>query len=134
MCESQSKQDRIKLKTEARGLNYLAKIMSLKVLSEACVQIDTFAFLESLCICFPARVTGSIVLEKALEFIQEYVSKHASMLLHKEEEVRNVPCWIRGDDEICIIEILPNETSHPRPYPLKRKIRVLANGIKNKIT
>jgi carboxypeptidase Q len=40
-----------------------------------------------------------------------------------------VPCWNRGDEESCVIDILPNAESFPQPFPLTRRIRVLANGL-----
>lgn len=45
-----------------------------------------------------------------------------------EEVVTCVPCWVRGGEETCVLHILPSDTAFPTPYPLTRKLRVLAIG------
>eukprot|EP01031_Cornospumella_fuschlensis_P025488 gene25488-30772_t len=48
-----------------------------------------------------------------------------------EERVEGVPHWVRGDwkEEYCTINIVPDASSWPTPFPLERTIQVLANGM-----
>lgn len=85
-----------------------------------------YHLLETLCICFPARLSGSDSLESALDFFVEYGSQHC---LQCVEEMVSIPNWRRGVDENCTVEIVPNPLSWPIPNPLCRRIRVLANGM-----
>lgn len=129
----------------------------LKILKEIAEKeiSNIYKSLETLCISFPARVTGSKTLEKALDYLESYGKQVVPEDCFASEEVPNVSRWIRyGNfglsplDEInsaptvdrlkntveekCIIEIVvPEDTSEvfPVPYPLTRQIRVLANGL-----
>ncbi|RYH20078.1 M20/M25/M40 family metallo-hydrolase [archaeon] len=87
--------------------------------------------LESLCICFPARLSGSEILEKSLDFLFEYGKLYVPEEHCREERVEGVPQWIRGDwkEEYCTINIVPESSAWPMPFPLERTIQVLANGM-----
>lgn len=90
-----------------------------------------YSTLESLCICFPGRVSGSEVLEKSLDFLSSYGKEVLPSSSCSEEPVTCVPCWNRGDwrSEACVITIHPSATAKPEPFPLQRNIRILANGL-----
>lgn len=90
---------------------------------------SVYTALETLCICFPARISGSENLEKSLDYLYEWGSR--SILECSQEIVDDVPCWTRGDWrlETCELQIIPNEAAFPTPYPLERTIRVMANGL-----
>lgn len=87
--------------------------------------------LETLCICFPGRISGSENLEKALDFLVEYGQENYPVGCCQAETVTCVPCWTRGDwrKETCSITIIPSTIAKPTPYPLQREMRVLANGL-----
>lgn len=91
--------------------------------------------LETLCICFPSRISGSDNLEKSLDYLYQYGRKFLPEENCHEEHVNNVPCWNRGNDyenntlETCFIDILPNTAVFPEPFPLRRYLRILANGL-----
>lgn len=111
--------------------------------------------LETLCLFYPGRVTGSKSLEKAIDFLYENTKKSLPDDCCKKEEVVNVTRWVRygnfGDycyesrnedpslndlktrvEEKCFITILPNPdhpADAPFPYPANRQVRILANGL-----
>lgn len=87
--------------------------------------------LETLCICFPGRVSGSDSLERALDFLYDYGRSVIPEELCYQEKVCCVPQWIRGNwkDEWCRIEIIPCQGIKPIPFPTTRQFRVLANGL-----
>jgi carboxypeptidase Q len=98
---------------------------------KATMDIDrVYKTLESLCICFPARLTGSETLEKSLDFLMEYGREVLPSDYCTEEPVTCVPCWVRGDwrNEICVLHIQPSADAKPVPFPLDRSLRVLACG------
>lgn len=90
-----------------------------------------YSTLESLCICFPGRVSGSEVLEKSLDFLSSYGRDCLPASSCSEEPVTCVPCWNRGDwrTETCVVSIHPSAAAKPEPFPLERNIRILANGL-----
>eukprot|EP01040_Poterioochromonas_malhamensis_P016602 gene16602-18891_t len=111
--------------------------------------------LETLCLLYPGRVTGSKSLEKAIDFLYEDTKKSLPVDCCKKEEVANVTRWVRygnfGNycyesrneepslsdlksrvEEKCFITIKPNQnhpTDAPFPYPANRQVKVLANGL-----
>lgn len=87
--------------------------------------------LETLCVCFPGRVSGSENLEKSLDYLHSYGDEHLPAGSSSAEVVTCVPCWVRGDwrEETCLVSIDPSAASPPVPYPLSRNIRILANGL-----
>jgi len=91
---------------------------------------DMYHSLESLCICFPGRISGSEILEQALDFLMADGRAHIPHQLCTEEPVSDVPCWQRGDwrEETCVLHITPNPEDFPAPHPI-RNVRVLANGL-----
>ena len=100
----------------------------MQLFKKASDELETvYATLESLCICFPARLSGSDTLEKSLDFLAEY---GRTFSLCVEEPVTCIPCWVRGDwrQETCVVTINPSKTARPTPFPLERNIRLLANG------
>lgn len=88
-----------------------------------------FEMLESLCICFPGRISGSSILEKALDFLLKYGHDNLPSGCCYEEVVDGVPQWIRGSSESCRVAITPNANAPPEPFPLERTFRVLSNGL-----
>jgi hypothetical protein len=92
---------------------------------------EVYTSLETLCIYFPGRISGSETLEKSLDFLYDYASKHLPEQSCGQEAVLCVPCWVRGDwkYEYCEIEVLENLNIFPNSYLNKRNIRVLANGL-----
>lgn len=115
---------------------------------------DLYRQLETLCLLYPGRVTGSKSLEKAIDFLYEDTKKSLPVDCCKKEEVINVPRWVRygnfGNycyelsneepsindlksrvEEKCFITIKPNQnhpTDAPFPYPTNRQVKVFANG------
>ena len=86
--------------------------------------------LETLCICFPGRLSGTQTLEYSLEYLYKHaISSGIPEACCSQEAVSGVPCWIRGGDEKCTLHILPGVEIFPEPYPLTRQLRVLANGL-----
>ncbi len=85
--------------------------------------------LETLCICFPGRVTGSEILESALDFIIEVGTSEMGLKVCVEN-VQGVPNWIRGDSdkEKLLVDIEDNGI-WPEPNPKKRVFRIMANGM-----
>jgi carboxypeptidase Q len=104
----------------------MSSVISIEELSKLALQSNIYYNLETLCICFPARISGSDTLELALDHLFKYGKDNN--LKSREEIVNNVPNWIRGDNEYCSIEIIPNSESLPIPNPLIRRIRIMANG------
>jgi hypothetical protein len=84
--------------------------------------------LETLCICYPGRVSGSSILESALDFLCELATKEGFDV--REEYVNNVPNWVRGDSdaEKLIVDIDATDC-WPIPNPLQRVFRIMANGM-----
>jgi carboxypeptidase Q len=112
--------------------------------------------LETLCLYFPGRVTGSKTLEKAISHLYEDTRKNLPDSCCKKEEVKDVTRWVRygnfGEmcyessnsdptlkdltnrkEEQCFIEIIPSVdaegTGDALPYPLTRQVRIIANGL-----
>ncbi len=99
---------------------------------------EIFSNLETLCICFPARLSGSDTLEHALDYLYQYGQQCIPCESCISEVVENVPRWARssssrgqsqGPMEECIISIEVEEGQWPIPFPLKRHIRLMANGL-----
>jgi carboxypeptidase Q len=108
----------------------LVELKELERAASNCVE-RVYTTLESLCICFPARLAGTENLEHSLDFLLEYGKDHVPHDLCWAEEVSGVPHWVRGDwrQEVCEVTIIPSATAKPTPFPLTRSIRVLANGL-----
>ena len=89
---------------------------------------QAYTNLETLCICYPGRISGSDILESALDFLGELGQKMG--LSMTEEKVVGVPNWVRGDsdEEKLFLEIDANNV-WPKPNPLKRVFRIMANGM-----
>eukprot|EP01039_Chlorochromonas_danica_P010359 gene10359-11469_t len=87
--------------------------------------------LESLCICFPGRVTGSTTLEKALDFLLKLGQTFLPEDQCHEEVVASVPNWRRGDwrESSLTLTIHPDPTAFPEPFPLVREVPVRANAL-----
>lgn len=110
--------------------------------------------LETLCLFYPGRTTGSIALEKAIDYLYEDMKQKIPANCCKKEEVINIPKWSRygaqycfettpptvqdlqnRPEEQCFLEIIPpttdeaTSTTFPLPYPLIRQIRIMANGL-----
>jgi carboxypeptidase Q len=99
---------------------------------------EIYSNLETLCICYPARLSGSDTLEHALDYLFQYGQQCLPCESCKAEVVENVPRWIRsssskgegqGPLEECVISIEVKEGQWPKPFPLKRQIRLMANGL-----
>ena len=89
-----------------------------------------YELLESLCICFPGRTSGSEILEKALDFLLKHGQETLPPACCYEERVDCIPRWVRGEpDSTCTVCIQPNASSPPEPFPLTRVFRILANGL-----
>ena len=105
----------------------------VKFLAEAaCSELNqVYETLETLCICFPGRVSGSENLEKSLDYLHGYGEDHLPVGSSTSEIVTCVPCWVRGDwrEETCVVNIDPSAGKPPVPFPLSRNIRILANGL-----
>ena len=90
---------------------------------------DIYYHLETLCICYPGRLTGSETLERALEYLRELGEVKLSLGSAREQTV-TCPQWVRGDAEkeklYVKIEALGNVW--PLPHPDTRVMPVLANG------
>lgn len=103
-----------------------------RLVEAAAANVDATLFsLESLCICFPSRLSGSQTLEHALDFLRDSGRRDLSLEQVKEEVVGKVPSWERGNwrEEYCTVNIIPKEGAFPTPFPLEREMRVLANGL-----
>jgi carboxypeptidase Q len=107
---------------------------------DADLESHLYRSLETLCICFPARLSGSEVLEKAISYLFEYCQHDVPSDCCVAERVDKVPLWVRRrtinqlellgrQQEILRVNIEPSETSWPSPFPLQRFYRVLANGL-----
>lgn len=92
---------------------------------------QAYTDLETLCICFPARITGSEILEKSLDYLYEYGQMHIPAEHCHEEVVPDVPHWVRGDwrEDSLFITIEPSQSAWPEPFPLTREVQVMANGM-----
>jgi carboxypeptidase Q len=94
---------------------------------------DVFDTLETLCVCFPGRLSGSETLECALSYLMQHGERCLPCGMSRSEEVKNVPRWIRtdlqGTTESCCVSIGVSEGQWPVPHPLHRKLRLLANGL-----
>lgn len=109
--------------------------------ADACLEELLYNSLETLCICFPARISGSEVLEKAISYLFEYCKRDIPIHCCTEEVVDKVPLWVRKkttinqldllnrQQEILCIDIEPSSTAWPTPFPLQRFYRVAANGM-----
>ena len=84
---------------------------------------------ETLCVCFPGRLTGSETLEKALEYLRELGEGKLS-LGSAREQIVTCPQWVRGDvdKEKLYVTIGASEKVWPVPHPATRVMPVLANG------
>ncbi len=91
---------------------------------------QAFYNLESLCICFPGRLTGSDALESSLDFLTELGCRYMNLPNLKVQSVC-VPCWDRGnsDEEKLVVQINPGTVEFPLPNPTRREIMCLANGM-----
>lgn len=105
--------------------------------------------LETLCICFPARISGSEVLERSLTYLFEYGQRDIPHDCCVEEIVGNMPQWVRKktvdqlkliqlaesaedaepENELLTVDITPSASAWPSPYPLRRTYCVVANGL-----
>jgi carboxypeptidase Q len=92
--------------------------------------------LETLCICYPGRITGSKILDKALDWLRDLGNKVMKLPGCQEQIVEGVPQWVRGsaDFEKLYVTINPpseENTIHttPIPYPADREMAVLATGM-----
>lgn len=113
---------------------------------------EVYYKLETLCLCFPARLTGSDALEHAIDYLYEEgkhnLTSHGNEHMLKcvscsQETVSNIVKWQRYGNwqrsaaspfpptERCIIEITRGEdaTIGPVPHPSMRQLRILANGL-----
>ena len=91
---------------------------------------QAFFNLESLCICYPGRITGSDSLESALDFFIELGCNYMNLPNLKVQNVC-VPCWDRGNsnEERLVVDINPGTVKFPLPNPTRREIMCLANGM-----
>ncbi len=91
---------------------------------------QAFFNLESLCICYPGRITGSDSLESAIDFFIELGCNYMNL---PNLNVQNVcvPCWDRGNsnEERLVVDISPGTVKFPLPNPTRREIMCLANGM-----
>lgn len=91
------------------GLNDVNIEILLELISKAEANIDkVYELLESLCICFPGRISGSESLDKALSFLYEYGCDNIpdSETNCYTEDVPDVPRWIRGSLALDILNKL----------------------------
>jgi carboxypeptidase Q len=91
-----------------------------------------YTALETLCICFPGRISGSDALESSLDYLFEWGIRN----LHgcsrmTQEEVCDIPVWQRGDPDMEKLQLIiqPGENVWPVPNPLNRRLGVLAIGM-----
>ena len=90
---------------------------------------DIYHHLETLCICYPGRITGSETLEKALVYLQELGEGKLSLGTARLQAV-TCPHWVRGDANLekLHVKIANSESVWPSPHPDERLMPVLANG------
>ena len=101
----------------------------LASLLEAASTCDIYHHLETLCICYPGRITGSETLEKALVYLQELGEGKLSLGAARLQAV-TCPHWVRGDANLekLHVKIANSESVWPSPHPDERLMPVLANG------
>jgi carboxypeptidase Q len=134
-------------KMDASALTQLKELANTEI-------SNIYKELETLCLCFPARMTGSDALTKAISYLYEDARKTLPEDCCTLEEVKDVTKWVRygnfgnvcheinntpptltdlknRPDERCFLEFIPTEksTDTPTPYPAIRQIRLLANGL-----
>jgi carboxypeptidase Q len=90
--------------------------------------------LETLCICFPGRVTGSDILESALDFLVKIGVDEMGLQGLREEKVDGIPHWVRAprdddSDKEKLVVVIDSKDIFPVPNPLRRVMRIMANGM-----
>ena len=102
----------------------------VKLIDLASNSSQAYTNLETLCICYPGRISGSGILESALDFLSELGSEKMGLRNLRQETVKDVPNWVRGnsDEEKLFVEIDPSGV-WPVPNPTKRVFRIMANGM-----
>jgi len=85
--------------------------------------------LETLCLCFPGRISGSDILESAIDFLRDLGDKEMKLPVMREELVTDCPNWERGDnDKEKLFVDIAGDGIWPMPNPLHRTLRIMANG------
>ena len=87
--------------------------ISIEKLASLCEESPVYTHLETLCICFPGRISGSKILDSALDFLEELGSKTMGLKM-SIVPAPNCPQWVRGpaDEEKFHFEInVPNGVS-----------------------
>jgi len=101
-----------------------------KLISQASNSSTAYHNLETLCLCYPGRISGSDILESALDFLARLGREEMGLQGLDEQIVPGVPNWVRGNsDEEKLVFFIDAEGIWPVPNPLKRTMRVMANGM-----
>lgn len=104
---------------------------TVEKLAALCEASPVYTHLETLCLCFPGRITGSKILDSALDFLEELGRSEMGLKNMHIVPAPNCPQWVRGsaDEEKFQFEITVPDGVWPTPDPLVRTMRVLANGM-----
>jgi len=101
-----------------------------QLISQATKSSTAYHNLETLCLCYPGRISGSDILESALDFLAKLGSEEMGLVGLQEEIVPGVPNWVRGNsDDEKLVFFIDAEGIWPVPNPLKRTMRIMANGM-----
>ena len=105
------------------------KLDVLLILASA-QQTQAYHHLETLCLCYPGRSSGSDILESALDFLFQLGSEKMGLPTVYAQEVV-VPNWVRGksDEEKLVFDIVAPEGVWPVPNPARRVVSILATGM-----
>jgi carboxypeptidase Q len=122
------------LKRIIKTMTDLQKLLGPTIADPSVYESTLYYSLETLCICFPARLSGSTSLEQALDYLFNDALKYLPAESCKQETAEGILHWVRNKNEsvskeVLEIEIIPGTDIWPTPYPVKRTYRILANGL-----